>query len=86
MRFTGVINRSPAGNGSECEFRLTVKYDVPDVRTAAGQQGLTGGTAPFLLKEYVYDHSPVYSYSYQQAPCEWKTGGDTSVIIMDFYD
>lgn len=47
---------------SSTTFRMSVQLP--------GSSAWTGGTAPFLLKEYVYDHSPVYSYSYQQAPCE----------------
>jgi hypothetical protein len=76
------------GNGGECEFSMNVTYDVPNPETLAAQQNLKPDKSsnPLMTYEYVYDHSPVYTYSYRQPPCEWKTGGDDSVDIMDYIE
>ncbi len=73
------------GDGGLCQFTLTAKYDIPDGKTLAEQQGLTPkDPSPFLAYEYVYDHDPTYRFSYEGAPSEWKTGGDPSVSPLDF--
>lgn len=54
--------------------------NIADSSTSASESGI----GPYVLKEFVYDHSPIYTYSYLQAPCEFKTGGDDSVSPYDF--
>lgn len=73
------------GNGGDCEFRITAEYNVPDVKEAAGEQGLTADNT-ILCPEYVYDHSPVYAYSFISPPCEIEYPGDETVDIMDFWN
>lgn len=77
------------GNSTkECEFSMSVTYDLPDAETYAQMHGINPpkSAVPLTQYEYVYDHDPVYTFSYIQPPCEYKTGGDPNVDIMDFFE
>lgn len=74
-------------SGKSCRFTVSVAYNVPDAGVLAAQQGLAGKDTgfPIMQKEYVYDHNPVYSYSYVQLPCEYMLEEDPNVKLADFW-
>lgn len=38
------------------------------------------------MRSYVYDHEPLYTYSYMGLPCDFQMEGDKSVNFTDFLE
>ncbi|MDW7657098.1 MAG: GPI anchored serine-threonine rich family protein [Bacillota bacterium] len=47
------------GKTGTCQFKLTVKYDLPDIEVLAAEQGVSG-SMPGRPVAYYYDRDPVY--------------------------
>ena len=73
------------GQKGDCLFTVKAEYDLPDVKAAAASQDLSGQMSPMMVNEFVYDHSPIYAYSYVGYPCDFNLDEDESVVLSDFW-
>ena len=53
-------------DGKPCKMSVTARFDLPDVRQAAKEQGIAPAPLPYVT-EYVYDHA-WYGYSREFVP------------------
>jgi hypothetical protein len=71
-------------SGEPYEMRICTYYSLPDVRTAAKEQGIGPAPLPYVT-EYVYDRQD-YSYIRSFIPAEAILEEDSSVDPVDFFD
>jgi len=62
-----VWNEYYRGDIGECSLNLTVTYDVPDIETAAKEQGVSG-ISEHRPDAYFYDVDPIYTFNKIGAP------------------
>jgi hypothetical protein len=55
------------GDGGDCLLTVRVKYDVPDLQSAAAAQG-AGGSDPNRPDEFVFDYNPIYEFRAKMPP------------------